>query len=179
MIRASAIVRHDDIATGGVADTIKLEREARFRRRVAMKSDSGRAFLLDLPEATYLAHGDALLLDDGTLIGVRAAAEDLLEIHVTDARMLATVAWHIGNRHTPAEITEQAIYIQPDHVLAEMVAGLGAHVHAVRRPFEPEGGAYGAKGALVSGHSHDHGDHHHDDHQHDHLHAHSHDPAGS
>ena len=86
---------------------------------------------------------------------------------------LARIAWHIGNRHTPAEITAEAIYIKPDHVLAEMVAGLGAHVHMVRRPFEPEGGAYGSKGPLQQGHHHGGHDHKHD-HDHDHANGHHH-----
>jgi urease accessory protein len=142
-----------------------------------MTSDSGRQFLLDLAEATYLEHGDALELDDGTLIAVRAAAEPLLEIAAPDARTLARIAWHIGNRHTPAEITDHAVYIQPDHVLAEMVAGLGLTAYPVTRPFEPEGGAYGSKGPLPAGHHHHH-DHDHAGHGHHHHGHHAHDDHG-
>jgi urease accessory protein len=156
-----------------IVDAITLDRQSRFRRRVLLTTDGGRELLLDLPEATYLADGDALAVDGGAIL-VKAAAEDLLEIHAPDARALATIAWHLGNRHTPAEITPGAIYIQPDHVLAELVEQLGAHVHRVRRPFEPEGGAYGGKGPLHSGHHHHHsGGHHH--HHHDHGHNPGHD----
>ena len=95
--------------------------------------------MLDLAEATYLADGDGLLLDDGGIVLVRAAAEDLLEIHAADAIALARIAWHLGNRHTPAQITGDAILIQPDHVLAEMVEGLGAHVHAVQAAVRARG----------------------------------------
>ena len=136
-----------------------------------MKATRGTEFLLDLPEAVALRGGDALVLEDGRLAEVRAATEALMEVTARDPRHLVELAWHIGNRHTPAEITAGAIYIQPDHVLEEMVSGLGAHVHRVKRPFEPEGGAYGGKGPLQKGHhhggfghSHDHGDghgHHH------------------
>jgi urease accessory protein len=168
MLRASRVVRNADLGGRAMFDTVTLDREARFRRRIAMTTDRGHAFLLDLPEATYLAHGDALELADGALVKVVAAPEDLLEVHAHDAAALARIAWHIGNRHTPAEITDHAIYIKPDHVLAEMVEGLGAHVHQVSRPFEPEGGAYGSKGPLQSGH---HGAH---DHAHDHGHEHGH-----
>lgn len=188
MLRAVTVAR-DNRSSLPTADTITLPRESRYRRRVTLTSDGGLAFLLDLPEATYLAHGDRLRLDDGRLIEVRAAPEDLLEIHAHDALQLARIAWHIGNRHTPCEITPSALYIQPDHVLAEMVEGLGGHVHRVRRPFEPEGGAYGGKGPLLEshhhgpgGHSHDHhhAHHHghdHDHHAHDHTHEHSHSHA--
>jgi urease accessory protein len=129
--------------------------------------------LLDLAEAAHMGHGDALELDTLALIKVQAAAEPLLEIHAVGPAALARIAWHIGNRHIPAEITDVAIYIQPDHVLEAMVLGQGAHVHHVKRPFEPEGGAYGGKGPLdKGGHAHGGGDHHHGDgHTHDHDHA--------
>lgn len=174
MLRATTVIRRADLGQRITIDTITLDRESRWRRRIAMTTDRGHAFLLDLPEATYLAHGDALELSNGALVKVEAAPEDLLEIHAHDTLSLMRIAWHIGNRHTPAEITGHAIYIKPDHVLAEMVAGLGAHVHAVRRPFEPEGGAYGSKGPLQSGHHHGHDHGHSHDHDHDHKHGHHH-----
>jgi urease accessory protein len=165
MQRATSVIRISESTGRTPSDTITLARAERHKRRIALKSDQGHAFLLDLAEATYLAHGDALALEDGTLISVVAAAEPLLQIHAHDATALARIAWHIGNRHTPAEVTAHAIYIQPDHVLEEMVIGLGAHVHHVMRPFEPEGGAYGGKGPLQSGH-------HHHGHSHEHGHDH-------
>jgi urease accessory protein len=178
MLRACRVVRRADMAGRIAIDTITLERAARWRRRVSLETDRGHAFLLDLPEATYLADGDALEIEGRGLVKVVAAPEDLVEVHAPDALTLARIAWHIGNRHTPAEITPHAIYIQPDHVLEEMVTGLGAHVHHVKRPFEPEGGAYGHKGALQAGHHHGPGGHRHGhgehDHVHDHGHAHSH-----
>ena len=170
-LRASAALKADKLAGRPIVDTITLDRQSRYRRRVLLTTDGGRELLLDLPEATYLADGDGLAVEGGAVL-VKAAAEDLPEIHAHDALALATIAWHLGNRHTPAEITRGAIYIQPDHVLAELVEQLGAHVHRVRRPFEPEGGAYGGKGPLHSGHHHHGGGHH--DHTHDHGHSHSH-----
>ncbi|MGE0700530.1 MAG: urease accessory protein UreE [Hyphomicrobiaceae bacterium] len=181
MLRATTVVRRAELGSRITIDTITLDREQRWRRRIVMESDRGHKFLLDLPDATYLAHGDGLELSNGALVKVQAAPEELMEIHAHDALQLARIAWHIGNRHTPAEITGHAIYIKPDHVLAEMVEGLGAHVHSVTRPFEPEGGAYGSKGPLQSGHhhhvghghshAHGHDDHHHGDHGHSHPHG--------
>lgn len=154
MPRAGSVIRRDDVTGRHATDTITLARADRFKRRIAWLTDQQLKFLLDLPEATYLAHGDMLALDDGTLIEVQAATEPLLEIQAHNAAALARIAWHIGNRHTPAEVTVGAIYIQPDHVLEDMVIGLGAHVHHVMRAFEPEGGAYGGKGPLQRGHHH-------------------------
>ena len=147
--------------------TITLTREDRYRRRVALRTDQGDAFLLDLPEATYLADGVGLDLDQGGVVIVRAADEELFEISAPDALTLMRIAWHIGNRHTPAEVLANAIYIQPDHVLADMVRGLGGSVAVVTRAFEPEGGAYGGHGSLERGHHHGAGHHH--PHVHDHT----------
>lgn len=180
MLRAASVVRKAELGKRIAIDTITLDRQARYRRRLALTTDRGHEFLLDLPEATYLASGDALVLSNGALVKVVAAVEELLEIQAADSAALAKIAWHLGNRHTPAEVTRDAIYIQPDHVLAEMVTRLGAHVHAVKRSFEPEGGAYGGHGALHASHHHGTGWHHHDHddaHTHDleHVHEHSHD----
>ena len=66
----------------------------------------------------------------------------MLTITAKDAHHLARLAWHLGNRHVPAAIDADRILIRPDHVLAEMLIGLGAEVAAIEAPFDPEGGAY-------------------------------------
>lgn len=165
MLRAATVIRRPEMAGKIILDTITLDRAARWRRRVALKTDRGEEVLLDLATATYLSDGDGLLLDDMRVVKVVAAAEALLEIHARSAAQLARIAWHIGNRHTACEITAGALYIQPDHVLKTMVIGLGAHVRHVTRPFEPEGGAYGGNGPLHESH-------------HGHAHDHDHDKAG-
>jgi urease accessory protein len=164
-----------------VVDEVMLDFDQRHRRRIAMQGKRGLSFVLDLAQTTRLQHGDALVLEDGRRVAVVAAPEPLYQIHAHGALALARIAWHLGNRHTPAEITVDAIYIQPDHVLAEMVAGLGAHVHEVMRPFEPEGGAYEDHGSGGHGHHHHgHGsDHEHGHHHHAGSHAHDHDDRGT
>lgn len=148
MTRAVSVVRRPAVKPAAVADRITLDHEARNRRRLAMTSDGGLDFLLDLPRPMALEDGDALALEDGRLVEVKAANEDLVEVTAGSALRLAKIAWHLGNRHTPAEVTEEAIYVAPDHVLVEMVRGLGGATKTVRRPFRPEKGAY---------HGHDHG----------------------
>ena len=175
MQRATSVVRKLAVKPAQVADTITLDTAGRHRRRIALEAAGGTEFLLDLDKATAVKGGDAFKLEDGRLIQVIAALEALLEIRAETPTRLARIAWHIGNRHTPAEITGGAIYIQPDHVLEEMVLGLGAHVHPVKRPFDPEGGAYGGKGPLAKGqhHGHSHGDNAHGGHAHSHAHDHA------
>lgn len=166
MIRATSITPQADERAGTASRTVTLTREERYRRRIVMTTDCGFQFLLDLPEAAYLADGSGLLLETGDIVRVRAAEELLLEIRADSTERLMRLAWHIGNRHTPAEIAADALYIQPDHVLAEMVRGLGGSVREVERPFEPEGGAYGGRGALHGGHHHGANGHSHDHHGH-------------
>jgi urease accessory protein len=170
MLRAIRVLPRSTEETPSI-DTITLDRQSRYRRRVLLKSDAGHDVMLDLETATYLADGDLLMLQDHRTLRVVAAPEPLLEIRPTNGLALGRIVWHIGNRHTPAEITADAIYIQPDHVLENMVIGLGAHVHHVTRPFEPEGGAYGGKGPLLESH---HGQGHSHDHAHGHTHGHTH-----
>lgn len=170
MLRATTVVRKAAVKPERVADTVVLDHDGRHRRRMALTGTDGLAFLLDLEKATVLNDGDGLKLEDGRLVQVKAAAQKLLEVRAENPLRLLRVAWHIGNRHTPAEITADAIYIEEDHVLAEMVRGQGCSVTAVERPFQPEKGAYDQ-----GGHGHHHGHDHDHDHDHGHAHAHAHD----
>lgn len=157
--------------------TITLDETARHRRRMRMVSDRMEngatiAFLLDLPQAQLLRHGDGLVLDDGRVIEIRAEPEKLMEVRGRDARHLLSLAWQIGNRHLAAEIADTVIRLRSDHVIRDMLLGLGASVREIEAPFDPEGGAYGGAHA-----SHRHSDHSHDhdhDHSHDHGHSHGH-----
>jgi urease accessory protein len=165
MQRATRVFRKDEWS-GIETDTVVLEYEARHRRRVAMTGQKGVEFLLDLPEATALRDGDGLLLDDGRIVKVRAAPEGLREI-TGEPALLMRVAWHLGNRHLPAELLPDRIRIRHDHVIEAMVAGLGAGIREVWAPFEPEGGAYAGHDAHDHAHHRNgHEDHHHDDHGH-------------
>ena len=178
MLRATAIVRKAAVKSDRVADTVTLDHEGRHRRRMALKGEGGLDFLLDLDKAAVLNDGDAVKLEDGRLVLVEAAPQPLLEIRAENPLRLMRIAWHIGNRHTAAEITADAIYIEEDHVLAEMVRGQGGTATPVTRPFQPERGAYehdcGHDHGHPHGHAHDlHHDHGHD-HHHDHGHSHDH-----
>src|SRR5918998_1089072 len=143
MLRATAVMHRPAVAPEAVTDTLTLDHGQRHRRRLAMTTDGGLSFLLDLPNAAALEDGDAVRLDDGRLVRIKAAPESLVEIRADDPLRLKKIIWHLGNRHVPAEITEDAVYIAEDHVLAEMVRGLGARATMVERPFRPERGAYG------------------------------------
>ena len=128
--------------TWDAVDTITLDETARHRRRVTMTSDNGIAFLLDLPEARLLRHGDGLELDDGRIVQVLAAPEPLYEVRASTANHLLKLAWHMGNRHLPTQILSDHIRVRKDHVIRQMLQGLGAEIHEIDDAFDPEGGAY-------------------------------------
>ena len=157
---------------GTPTDAVELDFAARQRRRIRLEGRDGLEFLLDLAEVPRLGEGDALVLEDGACIEVHCAPEQLLEVRAGRAVTLARLAWHLGNRHLATEIGTDALWLRHDHVIKDMLGGLGAEVQAVLRPFDPEGGAYPGSGQGHSHHHHDH-DHDHDhDHGHDHGHAH-------
>ena len=109
---------------------------------MAMTSDGGVSFLLDLPEARLLRHGVGLVLSDGRIVEVRAAPEALYRVRPKDPLHLLQLAWHLGNRHCPAQMGQDAILIRRDHTMRTMLEGLGALIEEIEAPFDPEGGAY-------------------------------------
>jgi urease accessory protein len=148
------------------AGSVTLAYDDHHRRRVRLTTDQGEAFLLDLPRPVVLDEGDGLWLDDGRWIAVHAAPEALIEVTAPDAGLLVRLAWHLGNRHLPARIETERILIRRDHVIADMLAQLGATIRLIEAPFTPERGAYDG-GASHGDHGHDH-HHDHSHHGHDH-----------
>ena len=145
---------HWDGASAG--DRIALDAHDRHRRRVVLTAEGGTRFLLDLPQAVALHDGDGLKLDDGTMVRIVGRPEPLVEIAAADAHALARLAWHIGNRHVDVQVVGERLRIRRDHVIEDMLRGLGARLTPVEAPFDPERGAY------EHSHNHDHGHHHHD-----------------
>jgi urease accessory protein len=135
-----------------VGATVTLPFDQRHRRRVRLFDDRGEEFLLDLPRAAVMRHGDLLRLADGGLIEVRAADEPVLEIECADTEHALRVAWHLGNRHVAMQVLAGGrLRILEDRVLQEMLVGLGAKAAQALAPFAPEGGAY-----AEAGHHHEH-----------------------
>ncbi|KKB84961.1 urease accessory protein UreE [Devosia limi DSM 17137] len=123
-------------------DTIVLAHDERRLRRKLLTLRSGAEVMVDFPQTVTLDHRGALQLDDGRLIEIAAAAELLYEVRGRDPAHLVRLAWHIGNRHTAAQLEENRILIKRDHVLKTMLEGLNASVSNVTEPFFAEHGAY-------------------------------------
>lgn len=147
MRRAHTAHKAGDWGTSRRAGTVTLSYLERHRRRLRLVTDQGEALLLDLAKAMLLGEGDGLELDEGGFVEVKAANEALLEIRAGSAG-LARLAYHLGNRHLPIQLLADRLLIRDDHVIADMVQGLGGEVRAVSVPFVPEAGAY------AGGHDH-------------------------
>jgi urease accessory protein len=137
---------------GAAIDRVLLDHDHRHRRRLRLTTQSGAEVLLDLPHTEHLRDGDALVLEGGGCIAVQAAPEPVLDIHAPTPAALLRIAWHLGNRHLPVQLLENALRIRADHVIAAMVAQLGGDVQPREAPFDPEAGAY-----ATGGHAHEHG----------------------
>ena len=109
-------------------DSVTLDAHERHRRRVVLSGEGGTRFLLDLPQATALHDGDGLVLDDGAIVRIVGRPEPLVEIAAANAHELARLAWHIGNRHIDVQIVGDRLRIRRDHVIEDMLRGLGARL---------------------------------------------------
>jgi urease accessory protein len=125
---------------------LALPFEQRQKSRLRARAESGEEVALSLPRGRILRGGDLVAAADGRLVEILAQPEKLM--HVQGAE-LARLAYHLGNRHVPVEIGNGYLRLAPDHVLEEMLKGLGAKLSFIEAAFEPEGGAYGG------GHRHD------------------------
>jgi urease accessory protein len=137
---------------GQADDTISLTYDAQLLRRKRLVADSGASFLVDLPQTTAVTAGHAFVLDDGRRIAVIAAIEPLMRV----TGDLARLAWHIGNRHAPCAVAADALIVQREKVMRQMLEQLGAVVTEFDGPFTPEGGAYGHGRTMGHDHSHSH-----------------------
>lgn len=151
--------------------------EMRQRSRLLATLEGGEEIGLTLPRGTVLRGGDRLQASDGRVVEVVAAPEQVSIVRTGEGRLLARAAYHLGNRHVAVQVTTNSIRYLRDHVLDDMLRGLGLQVEQDVLPFEPEAGAYSPAHAASGGHSHgnDHGHGHGHGHSHGHAQGHAHD----
>jgi urease accessory protein len=142
MRRAFAVKPADTWDASLAVDRVVLDADERHRRRVVLTGEGGTIFLLDLPRPVMLKDGDGLVLEDSSMVQVIGRPESLVAITAASAEELARLAWHIGNRHIDMQVKGTELRIRRDHVLEDMLLGLGARLMPVEAPFYPEGGAY-------------------------------------
>ena len=163
------------------AANVQLDWDVRQKSRFEATDSQGRQLGVFLPRGTLVRGGDVLVTEDGSLVRVEAAPQDVMVIrhcpHHGTPFDLVRAAYHLGNRHVQIELKPDHLKIEPDHVLGQMLDRMHLIVTEVRAPFEPEGGAYdGGHGhAHNHGHAHGHDHAHHHVHDQGHGHGHSHD----
>jgi urease accessory protein len=143
MKRSSEVRSSGGWAAATAIDRVVLDADQRARRRSVLTGENGTIFMLDLPKPTTIRDGDGLVLDDGSIVRVTGKPEPLVEIAAASAHDLARLAWHLGNRHTDVQVVSERLRIRRDHVLEDMLRGLGATLTPLEAPFDPEPGAYG------------------------------------
>ena len=148
--------------------TLTLVKDQREKSRLKVELDNGQEAGLFFTKGTTFQDGDLIISDDGKLlVEIKASPETVSTVYCDNPLQLARACYHLGNRHVPLQIGEGFARYQHDHVLDDMLRGLGLEVISEQAPFEPESGAYSG-----GGHSHSHSD----DHSHAHNHeTHSHD----
>ncbi|MDC4377380.1 urease accessory protein UreE [Acinetobacter baumannii] len=141
--------RLEDISPDQAFETVELTFDTRQKSRFRAALSSGVDIGADLPRTGILRSGSYIATQEGDVLRVDAKPERLMKVTAQTEFDLLKAAYHLGNRHVPLMLTPTALYFEPDHVLAEMVEGLGLVVTETDHPFEPESGAYAQ-------HSHDH-----------------------
>ncbi|MEC8886316.1 MAG: urease accessory protein UreE [Pseudomonadota bacterium] len=141
--------RLENIASERNFESLELTFDTRQKSRFRATLKNGVDIGADLPRTSILRSGSFIATEQGDVLRVDAKAERLMQVSSQDPFELLKAAYHLGNRHVPLMLTPTALYFEPDHVLAEMIIGLGLMVNEVEHPFEPESGAYAQ-------HQHDH-----------------------
>ena len=154
--------------------TLTLVKDQREKSRIKVLLDNGQEAGLFFTKGTSFQDGDLIISDDGKLlVEIKAAPETVSTVYCNKPLQLARACYHLGNRHVPLQIGNGFARYQHDHVLDDMVRGLGLEVTGEQAPFEPESGAYSG-GGHSHGNSHNSSQSHSNNHSHDHKH-HSHD----
>src|SRR5215470_7598273 len=167
MHRIVRVVRFADSDPARHLDSVMVSGDQRRIQTGELTGVKGTTIAFMLPEPVLLRMGDALELDDGSLVDIVVEPEPLTEVRGKDPIHLARLAWHLGDRHVPVQILSNRLRLRRDAALEAMLAALGARLKAIEAPFDPEGGAYAT--------AHEHAHHHHHDHDHHHGHDHAHD----
>ena len=144
------------VENGQPTATLTLPLEKRLRSRQRATLDDGADAGIFLPRGQTLRHGDLLASDDGTVVRICAAPEVLSEVRVDDPLLLARACYHLGNRHVALQIGAGRLCYLHDHVLDELLQGLGLQPTCIEAPFEPEPGAYGGHSHAQGPHGHGH-----------------------
>jgi urease accessory protein len=131
--------------------TLSLPINSRVKSRIKVTLDDGREAGLFLPRGKILRNGDLVVSEEGLVVEIKAAPELVSTVSSDNSHALAVASYHLGNRHVPLQVEPTWLRYLHDHVLDDMVKGLGLSVKTETAPFEPEAGAYQSS---ANGHHH-------------------------
>jgi len=122
-------------------EQLSLPFELRQKSRLRTKLASGEEAGLFLEHGSILRGGDCLRANDGRIVLVVAADEELMEAKCATPFELVRAAYHLGNRHVPVQIGDGWLRFQADDVLAmlchqngwQAVSQLRLHASSARR----------------------------------------------
>jgi urease accessory protein len=154
-----------------VIDTVVLDHAQRSTQNITVTGVRGGCYEIALAEPIRLQTDDLLVLEDGDLVEVVAAPEPLIEARASDVAALSRLAWHLGDRHVPAQLLRNRVRVRRDASVEALLRSLGAKIGLIDAPFEPEGGAYSPSHARARAHDHNHAH----GRAHGHSHGHHHD----
>lgn len=178
--RATGIVRKAAVKSEKIVDVVHLNHAQRESAHMHLHGEKGSHIDVALAHGASLRDGDALKLENGDLVLVRAAQEELAQVTSSNAARLMRAAWNLGSHHALVEVSDDALFILRDPNIEEMLRIIGMTVTPVMRGFSPEAEAHvhgpdcGHDHHHDHAHSHDHGHSHGHDHGHNHDHGHTH-----
>ncbi|MCY4446908.1 MAG: urease accessory protein UreE [Rhodobacteraceae bacterium] len=135
------------IKSGTPAGQITLPLELRVKARLKHRLDDGREAGIFLDRGPIMRDGDLLAAQDGSVIKVVAAPEEVSVVQTNNAHLFARACYHLGNRHVPLQILNNELRYHHDTVLDDLMVKLGLLPKPMVCPFEPEPGAYGDHGS--------------------------------
>ncbi|MDP3332357.1 MAG: urease accessory protein UreE [Methylotenera sp.] len=124
-------------------DQLVLPFDLRQKSRLRVTLTSGLEAALLLDRGTIMRGGDLLEAEDGRVVEIVAAPQAVTDVTAKTSQSLMCAAYHLGNRHVPLQVGDGWLRLEQDHVLNEMLVGLGMTTISQNAPFEPEAGAYG------------------------------------
>jgi len=125
---------------------VTLTLDQRVRNRLRVRLDDGREAGIFLARGDRLQDGGCLISEEGLIVRVKAAREPVSTALSQGPWLFARACYHLGNRHVALQIEPGRLRYPRDHVLDELVRGLGLEVIVEDAPIEPERGAYGGPG---------------------------------
>lgn len=131
---------------------LAVDRVQLAKRRWRGVAADGMEFGFDLEEP--LRHGEVIWQTDDCVYQVEQLPEAVFSIAYTSVKESARMAWMVGNLHFPADFAEDALLVQDDLAVRQLLDRNHIHYHEESRIFQPD-----AKGGHSHGHDHEHSHH--------------------